>query len=80
MSAILQTANGGATKTRIMYGAYLSHEQMKEYLAAAIQNGLLEPVEVQHTLKTTTKGIRFVKVYEEIGDMVTSNMASATSR
>jgi predicted transcriptional regulator len=30
---ILESANGGATKTKIMYKAFLSYVQLKEYLA-----------------------------------------------
>ena len=32
VSQILEAANGGATKTKIMYEAYLSYAQPKEYL------------------------------------------------
>jgi predicted transcriptional regulator len=32
-SNILEAANGGATKTKIMYRAFLSYAQLKEYLA-----------------------------------------------
>lgn len=77
-SAILETANGGATKTKIMYGAYLSYAQLKEYLAAAIQNGLLEPVDDQHIYKTTAKGMHFMKAYEQIGSMITPVIAAAS--
>ena len=42
VSVILDAANGGGlTKTKIMYQAYLSHDQMKEYLSVLIENGLL---------------------------------------
>jgi predicted transcriptional regulator len=40
-SYILEAANGGATKTKIMYKAYLSYAQLKEYLAVLIENGLM---------------------------------------
>ncbi|MGA7008346.1 MAG: winged helix-turn-helix domain-containing protein [Nitrososphaeraceae archaeon] len=38
---ILEAANGGATKTKIMYKAFLSFAQLKEYLAMLTQNGLI---------------------------------------
>ena len=41
-SNILEVANGGAIKTKIMYKACLSYAQLKEYLAMLIQNGLIE--------------------------------------
>ena len=33
---ILDAANGGATKTKIMYTAFLSYNQLKEYLSVLI--------------------------------------------
>lgn len=42
VSQILEAANGGATKTKIMYKAYLSYAQLKEYLSVLLENGLLE--------------------------------------
>ena len=33
VSMILDSANGGATKTKIMYNAFLSYNQLKEYLS-----------------------------------------------
>jgi predicted transcriptional regulator len=41
VSQILEAANGGATKTKIMYKAYLSYAQLKEYLSVLVENGLL---------------------------------------
>jgi predicted transcriptional regulator len=39
VSVILDAANdGGLTNTKIMYQAYLSHDQMKEYLSVLIEN------------------------------------------
>jgi predicted transcriptional regulator len=42
VSQILEAANGGATKTKIMYKAYLSYAQLKEYLSVLVENGLLD--------------------------------------
>ena len=33
---------GGATKTKMMYKAFLSFNQLKEYLAMLVENGLIE--------------------------------------
>ena len=38
---ILEAANGGATKTKIMYKAFLSYNQLKEYLIMLIEMTLL---------------------------------------
>ena len=42
---ILEAANGGATKTKIMYKAFLSYAQLREYLSVLIENNLLEYLE-----------------------------------
>ena len=39
---ILEAANGGATKTKIMYKSFLSYAQLKEYFTMLIENALLE--------------------------------------
>jgi len=73
VTSILESADGGLTKTKIMYKAYLSYAQLKEYLSVLLENGLLEYEEGQAIYMTTPKGIHFLKTYEQIGDMVTVN-------
>jgi len=70
VATILEAANGGATKTRIMYKAYLSYAQLKEYLSILTENGLLDYEEGELKYKTTEKGIRFMNTYDQIGHMV----------
>ncbi|MGH9919255.1 MAG: winged helix-turn-helix domain-containing protein, partial [Nitrososphaerales archaeon] len=41
IAMILQAATGGATKTRIMYSAYLSYAQVKEYLSFLTERNLI---------------------------------------
>ena len=65
VSHILEAANGGATKTKIMYKAFLSYAQLMEYLALLNQNGLLEHNEDQ-TYKTTGKGMKFLGIYTQL--------------
>ena len=55
---LLDAANGGrATKTKLMYKAYLSFNQLREYLALLIENGLIE-YEGDQTYRTTEKSMR----------------------
>ncbi len=70
VSQILEAANGGATKTKIMYKAYLSYAQLKEYLSVLVENGLLEFEKGTQTYKTTSKGIQFLKTYSQIGGLI----------
>ena len=72
---ILEAANGGVTKTKIMYKAFLSYAQLKEYLAVLIENGLLEYIEGEQIYKTTEKGNRFLKIYNQIGEYVAADVS-----
>ncbi len=70
VSNILDAANGGATKTKIMYIAFLSYNQLREYLSVLIENNLIEYLEGTQTYKTTEKGLNFLKIYNEIGELL----------
>ena len=62
MSNILDAANGeGETKTKIMYTAFLSYNQLTEYLSILIENNLLEYRHGPQTFKTTEKGLNYIK-------------------
>ena len=70
VSLILHSANGGATKTKIMYSAFLSYNQLKEYLTVLIQNNLLEYLEGTRTFKTTEKGLNVLKMHMEMAELL----------
>jgi predicted transcriptional regulator len=70
VAMILEAANGGATKTKIMYKAFLSYAQLREYLSVLIENNLLEYLEGTQTYKTTEKGLNFLKKYDEIQELL----------
>jgi predicted transcriptional regulator len=70
VSMILEAANGGATKTKIMYKAFLSYAQLKEYLSVLIENNLIEYLEGSHTYKTNEKGLNFLKMHNEIAELL----------
>ena len=72
VSMILEAANGGATKTKIMYKAFLSYAQLKEYLSVLIENNLREYLEGVQTYKTTEKGFNLLKMHNEIGELLQS--------
>ena len=74
VSMILEAANGGATKTRIMYKAFLSYAQLREYLSVLIENNLLEYLEGSRTYKTTEKGLNLLKMHNEIGELLQTPM------
>src|SRR5213594_1410440 len=70
VSMILEAANGGATKTRIMYKAFLSYAQLREYLAVLIENNLLEDLEGIQGYTTTEKGLNLLRMHNEIGELL----------
>jgi predicted transcriptional regulator len=70
VSMILEAANGSATKTRIMYKAFLSYAQLREYLSVLIENNLLEYLEGTQTYKTTEKGFNLLRMHNEIGELL----------
>ena len=70
VSSILDGANGGATKTKIMYKSFLSYAQLKEYLSVLIENNLIESLEGTQTYRTTEKGLNFLKMHNEIGELL----------
>ena len=70
VSMILEAANGGATKTKIMYKAFLSYAQLREYLSVLIENSLLEYLEGNQKYKTTEKGLNLLKMHNEMGELL----------
>ena len=60
------TKGGGTTKTKIMYIAFLSYNQLNEYLSVLIENNLIEYLDGTKTFKTTEKGLHFLKMNKEI--------------
>ncbi|MDR4512052.1 MAG: winged helix-turn-helix domain-containing protein [Nitrososphaeraceae archaeon] len=70
VSNILQAANGGGTKTKIMYKAFLSYAQLKEYLSILMENNLIEYLEGTVTFKTTAKGLSFLDMHDEMGKLL----------
>ncbi len=70
IAVILQSAMKGATKTKLMYGAYLSYAQLKEYLAFVQERDLVTYEEGLQLYRLTPKGLHFLNVYEEVRDFV----------
>ena len=70
LATMLEVAKGKVTKTKIMYSAFLSYNQLKDYLDVLIENNLLEYLEGTQTYKTTEKGLNYLKMYSEIGELL----------
>jgi predicted transcriptional regulator len=70
VAMILDSANGGATKTKMMYKAFLSYHQLKEYLFMLIENDLIEYINGTQTFRTTEKGLNLLKIHNEMAEML----------
>ena len=67
---ILDASNGRTAKTKIMYSAFLSYDQVKEYLSILIENNLIEYLDGTKTFKTTEKGLNLLKIDDEMAELL----------
>ena len=76
ISVILDAAKGGggAIKAKIMYHAFLSHDQMREYLTLLTESGLLNYDVYTRKFKTTEKGLKFLDIHNQMSDIVKSQI------
>jgi predicted transcriptional regulator len=79
LSTINDSGTEGATKTSIMYKAFLSYAQLKEYLSFLLEKGLVgkfpQQVEARHSsekfvYKITGRGLRLLEISKEIEKIV----------
>ena len=70
VSMILDVANGGATKTKIMYKVMITYNQLKNYLSVLIENNLIEYDDGTPIFKTTEKGLNLLKIHNEMAELL----------
>ena len=59
VAMILNASNrGGETKTKIMYFAFLSYNQLNEYLSILIENNLIEYLDGTQNIQDYRKRIK----------------------
>jgi predicted transcriptional regulator len=73
VALILDSANGGATKTKIMYNAYLSYNQLKEYLTMLIDNEMIDYIDGKKLFRTTKKGLNLLRIHNEMAELLHFN-------
>ncbi len=66
IASILDTAKNGATKTRIMYVAYLSFSQLQKYMKYTMENRLIDHDPNEKRYLTTDRGLEFLRRFEEV--------------
>ena len=67
------------TQTMIMYKAYLTHVQLKEFLASLMEKGLIEYHKLERIYTITEKAIHFLEVYNQLNQLQTSNILKTTT-
>ena len=53
-----------------MLNRFLSPDQLHNYLTVLQENGMLVYEEAEQTYKTTPKGMYFLQIYNQVGDLV----------
>ena len=66
IAQLLNAASGPTTKTKMMYKALLSYEQLKEYLIMLTENDLIAYDKPTGRFSTTYKGYEFLRRYEDL--------------
>lgn len=79
IASILQAVNGNSLRqTEILYRTYLSHNLLKEYLVLLLENDLIEYTAGERTFKTTGKGMRYLQMYAQLGQLIVKNSSRIT--
>jgi predicted transcriptional regulator len=68
IAMILETLN--FKRGRILLNRFLSPDQLQNYLTALQENRMLVYEEEKQTFKTTYKGMYFLQIYNQVGDLV----------
>jgi predicted transcriptional regulator len=73
-ASILELATEkGVRLTKLMYLTFTSHKQIKQFLKLLIDNGMLEYDNKQRFYRATKKGLRYLELYREMGELVKIN-------
>jgi len=70
MAIILEAANGGMSKTRLLTKANLTSSQLKQYLAVLLEKKLvveLADADKRHiAYRTTERGMNYLSIYSSL--------------
>ena len=70
IAQLLDAASSPTTKTKMMYKALLSYEQLKEYMVMLTENDLIAYDKPSERFSTTNKGYEFMKKYEDLSKLI----------
>lgn len=72
---VLRSAMRGTTKTKLMYDAYLSYSQLREYLSFVEQREL---VTLENKIyRLTPRGFQFLNLCEELDELLRTSSNEA---
>ena len=71
VATLLKAGLRGASKTKLMYSAMLSYEQLQDYLKFTKEKGLIAQEGELPRYTTTAKGLHFLERYSKIGHLLT---------
>jgi predicted transcriptional regulator len=72
-ATILEVANGGASKSKIISTAFLNHSSSLQYFRMLLKNNLLVYQKEKRMFKTTPTGIQFLQLYHLMSELVNEN-------
>lgn len=59
---------GSLTRTRLIYNAYLSYTQVKDYIPYLVHNGLI--INIDNTYRITQKGISALHIINQVNEIL----------
>jgi predicted transcriptional regulator len=71
VALILEATQEGAAKTKIMYKAFLSYSQLKDYLSILLERELIEYSDKDQIFRITDKGRRYLYLYSKVMELIT---------
>ncbi|HKU49806.1 MAG TPA: winged helix-turn-helix domain-containing protein [Nitrososphaera sp.] len=77
---IMSVCNGGAQITKVMFHAYMTHGQVKSYLAELIDKGLVTYDSLTRLYNTTSRGIDYLATFERMAELLPVATKRATAR
>jgi predicted transcriptional regulator len=70
IDSMLRSIKTGATKTHIMYNAYMSYSQLKEYLKLLQDRDMITFDPGSQLYRLTENGLKFMDAYDKIRELV----------
>lgn len=71
LAMMLKATTEKISQTKIMYKAYLSFSQLKEYMTFLKENEMVSFDNASQLYYITEKGRQFLTVYDQMSDLVT---------